>query len=224
MPPHVTHPMPCHAMPCHVIRYSILESLSRSLGGLKIPLVCLTEGSAPISKPMRSMNKDKGDGKGKGKDSDGPHSRCPSTSTSSTNKESNAELHPTVSVLVDFFCSLTSSSSVRPSRSDVADGRPANNQPLAAEEILEKEKCGVFALFTDDTHLPLSAHITASLVARLPQLPVFCMDSNSMIPPSAAPDHVPGQLDPFAAVLDPLEGGDSKGATTSSSSSSAASG
>ena len=211
--------MPCHAKPCYTIRYSILESLSRSIKGLKVPLVCLTEGSAPMSKPM---NENKGDGKGKDKDSDGSHnSSCRSTSTSSTKKESNSELHPTVSVLVDFFCSLpsSSSSSVHPSRSDVAGGRPANNQPLAAEEIIEKEKCGVFALFTDDTHHPLSAHITASLVARLPQLPVFCMDSNSIIPSSAAPDHFPGQLDTLAAVLDPLEGVDSKGSSASASTS-----
>ena len=185
-----------------IIRYSILESLSRSLRGLKIPLVCLTEGSAPV--PMHPRNKNR-DG-----DQDEATSSRTATSTNSTNsnstrKESRAELHPTVSVLVDFFCSLPSSAHT--GRSDTVNGRPTNSKSdVAAEETLERRKCGVFALFTDDAHHPMSVHVTASLVARLPQLPVFCMDSNSVIPPSSAVGHYPGQFDPVAEILDPPKG------------------
>ena len=197
-----------------IIRYSILETLSRSLRGLKIPLVCLTEGSSPM--PMhprnriRGKNRDQDEGKDKDKEQNQANSSRTGTSTNSTNgnsarKESSAELHPTVSVLVDFFCSLPSS--VHAGRPDIVNDRPTNSKSaVAAEETLEKGKCGVFALFTDDAHHPMSVHVTASLVARLPQLPVFCMDSNSVIPPSAAVGHYPGQFDPLAEILDPLKG------------------
>ena len=147
--------------------------------------------------PMHPIDKNKN----RDKDEEASNS---TNSANSIRKEPSAELHPTVSVLLDFFCSLPSLHTGRP---DTVNGRPTNSKPaVAAEETSERRKCGVFALFTDDAHHPMSVHVTASLVARLPQLPVFCMDSNSIIPPSAAVGHYPGQFDPLAEILDPLKG------------------
>jgi hypothetical protein len=48
------------------------------------------------------------------------------------------------------------------------------------------KECWVFAMFTDDTNLPLSVHLRDALLTQLPQLPLFCLVSDCIVLPADA--------------------------------------
>lgn len=128
-----------------------------------------------------------------------------------------AVVHPTVSVLADFICSNPlgdgdaihsfdtevhpfSSLPVAPAPTAGAGTRPGTGREmdgnrygdrLGSEICLRKgEDCWVFAMFTDDTNLPLSLYLRDTLVTLLPQLPLFCLVSDSIVLPALTLPHI----------------------------------
>ena len=137
-----------------------MESMDRSLSDLNVPFICLVE--EPLSAHSNSSSNSKY-GDSNGSNSNGAGVR-------STSGES--DIHPTVAALLKFFTALP----------------PNKNPDLNVSASGAKSRAssgGIFALFTDDTYHPLSLFLRTSLVAQLPQMPLFCFDSESIVPPTA---------------------------------------
>jgi hypothetical protein len=79
-------------------------------------------------------------------------------------------VHPTVSALTGFVCSPPW-------------GR---RDGITLTDQRKDEECWVFAMFTDDTNLPLSVYLRDALLTQLPQLPLFCLVSDCIVLPADA--------------------------------------
>lgn len=101
-------------------------------------------------------------------------------------------VRPTVTALTTFLTSIPSDKFV--SHMNMSNNSSSNNDNSSNSNNTVNMKNGknneknnsVFALFTDDTHHPLQLSQRASLVSLLPQLPIFCLDSDSIVPPTVA--------------------------------------
>lgn len=133
-----------------------MESMDRSLRDLNVPFICLLE--EPTSTPCNSS------------------SNCTYGHVDSNNSSGagvrfatgESDFHPTVAALLKFLTSL-----------------PATTNPDTNLSTSGAKSAGIFSLFTDDTYHPLSLFLRTSLVAQLPQMPIFCFDSESIVPPTA---------------------------------------
>jgi hypothetical protein len=129
-------------------------------------------------------------------------------STSGSGTDCASAVHPTVSVLADFICSplwgdrdIVKSIDLKVNPSSlpvdptvrIGTGREKDrdrDRAVSAIDSRKDEECWVFAMFTDDTSLPLSVHLTNALVAQLPQLPLFCLVSDSILLPVDVLPHI----------------------------------
>lgn len=167
-------------------RLSAIESMERSLRELCVPFICLLGGpTGKLSCNSKSNSNSSCQGGSSGTGSryrDSNNLNISSGDERFTDREIEIEIHPTVKALMEFFTSLST---------NIIGSSTEMKMETSSSEGSNNVCCGVFALFTDDTYHPLSLFLRNSLVAQLPQMPMFCFDSESIVPPTATRDPRP---------------------------------